>query len=437
MTRRREQSGYIYARSGWWWLRYRETINQGGQLRKTHRAVRLAAIDVTHKTKKSLKDLAKEKLTGVNDPKRVPESVVTVGDFVRDIYLPFVVAQKRASTRKGYTDMWEDHLKARMSDMLLRDVRTRDVQRLLETIASEDKTKQGLKLSHETLKHIKCLLSGIFAHAKRQGFFDGVNPVADTAIPPSPKRGDTYAYALEEITRMLMLLPEPAATIVSTAAFTGARRGEIRGIMWENYHDGAIYIERSVWESHVNEPKTKASKAPVPIISPLAAMLEAHRVRSGNPRSGVLFLARNGQPLSLNNVLTRQIKPALNRCALCSKSAMEHSTADHNFKRDESLPKWYGWHAFRRGLATNLNRMGVQDKTIQAILRHSNLSTTMNVYVKSVDADAVTAMKTLETLMCAKRAPGAAVFSSNCGKLTSTAAALYGPVAQMDRAAVS
>jgi hypothetical protein len=34
---------------------------------------------------------------------------------------------------------------------------------------------------------------------------------------------------------------------------------------------------------------------------------------------------------------------------------------------------------FRRGLATNLNRLGVQDKTMQAILRHSNLPTTMNV----------------------------------------------------------
>jgi len=52
----------------------------------------------------------------------------------------------------------------------------------------------------------------------------------------------------------------------------------------------------------------------------------------------------------------------------------------------------------------------VQDKTIQAILRHANLSTTMNVYVKAVDADSVAAMNALDALMCASRAPGAAVF---------------------------
>jgi len=65
---------------------------------------------------------------------------------------------------------------------------------------------------------------------------------------------------------------------------------------------------------------------------------------------------------------------------------------------------WRGWHAFRRGLATNLYRLGVPDKTIQAILRHSNLSTTMNSYVRSVPQDAVAAMRAFETA-CRKYAP--------------------------------
>jgi integrase len=54
----------------------------------------------------------------------------------------------------------------------------------------------------------------------------------------------------------------------------------------------------------------------------------------------------------------------------------------------------------------------VKDKTIQAILRHSNLATTMNVYVQTVGADTIKAMRTLEALMCAERAPGAPFFPS-------------------------
>ena len=61
---------------------------------------------------------------------------------------------------------------------------------------------------------------------------------------------------------------------------------------------------------------------------------------------------------------------------------------------------WHGWHPFRRGLATNLHILGVSDKVIQQILRHANVSTTTNIYVKTVSADAANAMKSPET-MCA------------------------------------
>ena len=59
-----------------------------------------------------------------------------------------------------------------------------------------------------------------------------------------------------------------------------------------------------------------------------------------------------------------------------------------------------GCHAFRRGLATNLRRLGVSDKVIQQILRHANVTTTMNIYVKTVSVDAANAMKNLAADRC-------------------------------------
>src|SRR5271157_2810712 len=47
-------------------------------------------------------------------------------------------------------------------------------------------------------------------------------------------RGHQYAYTLDEILAFLGVLPEPAATIFATAAFAGLRRGEIRGLRWED-----------------------------------------------------------------------------------------------------------------------------------------------------------------------------------------------------------
>jgi integrase len=60
---------------------------------------------------------------------------------------------------------------------------------------------------------------------------------------------------------------------------------------------------------------------------------------------------------------------------------------------------WHGWHAFRRGLATKLHRLGVDDKTIQAILRHSNVAITQNIYIKTPSVDSVAAMQKLEKVV--------------------------------------
>lgn len=44
------------------------------------------------------------------------------------------------------------------------------------------------------------------------------------------------------------------STIFAVAAFAGLRRGEIRGLRWEDYRDGALYVARSVWRGHVGRP---------------------------------------------------------------------------------------------------------------------------------------------------------------------------------------
>lgn len=119
-------------------------------------------------------------------------------------------------------------------------------------------------------------------------------------------------------------------------------------------------------------------------------------MRSGNPQSGPMFAATNGNPLNLNNVVRRMIKPALERCEICRKSKAHHGDNGHSFKRDASLPNWHGWHAARRGLGSNLYALGVPEKTIQAILRHANVSTTATYYIKTAPADAQAAMAKLE-----------------------------------------
>jgi hypothetical protein len=50
----------------------------------------------------------------------------------------------------------------------------------------------------------------------------------------------------------------------------------------------------------------------------------------------------------------------------------------------------------RRGLGSNLYRLGVQPKVIQAILRHANVMTMATYYIKTAEADVQSAMTMLE-----------------------------------------
>jgi integrase len=86
----------------------------------------------------------------------------------------------------------------------------------------------------------------------------------------------------------------------------------------------------------------------------------------------------------------------LSRCANCQKSESDHGSQDHLFERNAEIPEWHGWHAARRGLGSNLYRLGVPEKTIQRILRHANVSTTSNYYIKTADDDVQEAMAKLE-----------------------------------------
>jgi integrase len=54
---------------------------------------------------------------------------------------------------------------------------------------------------------------------------------------------------------------------------------------------------------------------------------------------------------------------------------------------------------FRRGLATNLARLGVHDKVIQEILRHANVATTQASYIIVDRAEATRAMKKLSRVI--------------------------------------
>ncbi len=394
--RNRKQNGQIIRIGDRWYVRYWERRNVGGNVERKRVSHQLGPITTRGKRPPAdIESEAERHMATVNSGTIPAERIVTISDFAERVYLPWIEQHKRPSTAKGYRDIWEDHLKPLCGEVWLKDTRTYHVQGWLNQIGAG-------KLSRNTLKHIKSVISGNFTLAKQQDYFQGENPARDTATNPgATEPQETYAYALEEVLDILSLLPEPAATAFAVAAYMGLRHGEIQGLLWENYRDGEMYVSRSIWNGRISDPKTRKGRAPVPVIRQLAERLEMHRLRCGNPQTGPIFANSVGKPLALTSVVNRVILPALNRCERCGKAELNHPIIDHEYKRDDRLPEWHGWHAARRGLGSNLYRLGVPDMVIQRILRHANVSTTATYYIKTAADDVRNAMTKLEKRIAA------------------------------------
>ncbi len=387
----KQQTGYLFHRGQSWFLRYYDTNASGERVQKCEKLK--VAYGGDYKTRRSVQPFIDEILAPLNSGLLNPQATMTVTEFVDTIYLPqYVKKNLRAASIKQYTDVYENHLQNRLGKLTLRSFRTVHGEQMLADIAAK------AKLGRSSLKHCKAFLSGCFKQAKRLGILDGINPVMDVSIPRVPEaEADTYAYSLAEIKSMLSVLKEPAWTVVLTAALTGLGKSELRGLTWDVFDGAQLTVKQSVWNSFTNEPKTKKRRAPVPVVKQLAEALETHRLRSGilaQPNLPI-FQGNTGKPLNLDNLVKRAIVPALSLCVVCKKREDEHKPEGHIFERDNSLPRWHGWHAFRRGLATNLHALGVDDKTIQAILRHSNIGITQNIYIKSVNESQINAMDAL------------------------------------------
>jgi integrase len=151
----------------------------------------------------------------------------------------------------------------------------------------------------------------------------------------------------------------------------------LRGIEWPDYKERVLAVNRSIWKDIVNKLKTRASANSVPVIRQLAEILDDYRSSIGNPATGVMFHTGGGEPMDLNKLARRTIRPLVEMIGL----------------------EWYGWHGFRRGIASNLYALGADEKVVQRVLRHAKSHVTKDRYIKAFDSAVLAAMKMMETTL--------------------------------------
>jgi len=118
-------------------------------------------------------------------------------------------------------------------------------------------------------------------------------------------------------------------------------------------------------------PKSKASKAPVPMHPVLAGFLMAWRERTPYAKDDDYvfpsFRLEGKKPLSASIMVQKYLRPAAIKAGV--------------IKEDERVR--FGFHNFRHSLASSLVKLKCDPKTVQGILRHEDVRTTMQLYAQS------------------------------------------------------
>lgn len=401
--RARNQEGQITRKGPNWVLRLYE--DRGGKRirvphilgRYTDNPLRGTESDLEFLRKKFAEKIG-TLLAPVNKGHVIKSGVMTLADFVEQAYWPRCTFRAsiaagnelhmEETTIKSYRVMYECHVvNSELGKMRLADITPGDCMRFVEALDQN--------LSHNTHMRIKNLLSGIFSYAITQGAFVGVNPMNEVKAGgrKKGKRMDLsgmsvserlrktkiaasheHAYTLEEVAEMMDKLPEPARTICTLAAFTGLSRSELRGLKWVDYDGESIKVQRKVVGKIIGAPKTDAREGAIHVIPPIRKMLAKYKSEFPPFGDGWIFRGIKGGPLNLDDVSRRTIPHYINGA-------------------------WFGWHSFRRGLGTRLNEASVDDKDIQLVLRHADVTTTMAFYVKPNAEAAKRGLKKLSDTM--------------------------------------
>jgi integrase len=365
-TNLRYQNGFLYEHHGAWFVRYSQRNSKQDGFTNLDRTSKHLGRCKDFRNISDVEQCRALFMQTVNRVRLSANSRITLTAFVEGAYLPWTKEERRASTSKGYHEIWINHIREHVGDLHLREFRTVDASRMLRAIAAKS------NLTKTTLQHIKSVLRTIFTYAKNEGAFDGANPIDGVLIPRHAKEpGETHAYDIGQVLQILERLPLLEKSLVATAALAGLRQGELSGLEWTDYTGTELVIKRSIWLSVVNLPKTRASRDSVPVIRALAEILDEYRRSMGSPEAGVVFHSGDGLPICVDKVGRRVIRREVETTGL----------------------PWYGWHAFRRGLASNLYEIGAQDKVVQRILRHSKPHVTRERYIKVFDRTVLDAVE--------------------------------------------
>lgn len=278
-----------------------------------------------------------------------------------DIWKKDKVNYVKKSTYSAYALIVENHILPHFGDKFVFD--ESDVQEFVMC-----KIKWGLK--QKTIKDILVVIKMIFKFGVKHGYMEYKD--IHINFPTNEKSKNIETFDKHNYKILLDYLKQNFSFKnlgIYICLLTGMRIGEICGLMWKDFdlHSGSIKVERIVERIYVidgnsnhtelitSSPKTINAVRDIPISADLKSILKPLiKITCEN----YFVLSNNSKPIE-----PRNYRNYYN--SLLKKLDIQHLK----------------FHALRHSFASRCIEARCDYKTVSSILGHSNISTTLNLYV--------------------------------------------------------
>ena len=287
------------------------------------------------------------------------------------------VDPKSHSTIQGYSRNLRRHILPKWGRRVALGIEPLEIEAWLKSLRREE------CLENPTLDRQRRIMSLVFRSAQRYGLIprgEQYNPLRFVRCKTTSGY-EAKTIAPRQAWEIWSRLPEPESTLTLLAATTGLRISECLGLRWGDVDFGSQVIQvRRTWTGgQVGLPKSRASQAAVPLHPVLAGHMSAWQ--RATPYSGECdwvfpsFTLKGKQPRVANMLVEDHLRPA--------------AIAAGVLKEGESVR--FGFGNLRHSLCSFLVGQGTDPKTVQTLLRHADVTTTLGIYAHSHSESRMTA----------------------------------------------
>jgi integrase len=301
-----------------------------------------------------------------------PSASITVADAAELWLKAGKLNGLERSTLRSYRAEVRHHIAPLLGRVKLADLSTPRIQRFADALIDRPMASDSAQtLSRPMARRVLGSLKSILREAQRQGQIakDPARPVAIRVPKRDSQKIDAgHDFPNEEEANLILA----AATgrlrpLVVTAIFTGMRASELRGLRWADVDLDAKVIhvrQRADKWGTMGPPKSKAGKRHIPLAPMVVNALREWRLACPKGALDLVFPNGRGKVEPLSNLANRQWYPLLRKAGIVD---------------GEGKAK-YGFHCLRHFYASWLIDQGFPIKRLQAMLGHSTMSMTIDVY---------------------------------------------------------